>query len=188
MGNFRQQSTKGAASRKSGNWLKEFGLMFLYALIIALLLKGFIVDSRMVPSGSMYPTIEIGDRVVMFRLSYIGDRAPGRGDIVVFEPPPDADEGYDLIKRVIGLPGETLEVKDGSVYIDGAALAEDYLNQAPGYTYGPVVVPEGHYFMMGDNRNNSADSHVWQDPFISEDEIKGRAVCRYWPLSRIGAL
>jgi signal peptidase I len=178
----------GAGSPKKKSWLKDFLLIFLYALVIAIVLKAFIVDSRVVPSSSMYPTIEISDRVVLFRLSYIGERSPQRGDIVVFAPPADSGEKLDLIKRVIGLPGDTLEVKNGSVYIDGVALAEDYLNDTPDYTYGPVTVPEGHYFMMGDNRNNSRDSHAWADPFVSEDQIKGRAVCRYWPPDRIGAI
>ena len=158
------------------------------AILIAVFLKAFIVDSRAIPTTSMVPTIEPGDRVVLSRVSYWGSRAPERGDVVVFSPPEELNENSDLIKRVIGLPGETVEVKNGLVYIDGVALDEPYVNEAPDYAYGPVTVPDDCYLVMGDNRNVSVDSHLWINPFLNEDSIKGKAVCLYWPINRIGAL
>ncbi|MCR4962720.1 MAG: signal peptidase I [Firmicutes bacterium] len=171
-----------------GSFLKETAKVFAMALVIAIVLKMFIVDSRVVPSSSMYPTIEEQDRIVLNKLAYVGDRAPQRGDIVVFKAPEELDSPYDLVKRVIGLPGEMLEVKDGAVYIDGEALQEGYVFEAPGYAYGPVTVPENCYFMMGDNRNHSLDSHYWEEPFVPEQEIKGKVVLRYWPFSSFGVL
>lgn len=188
MGEHRQQSKKAKVKGNKKSAIKDFLLMFLYALIIAALLKTFIIDSRAIPTLSMYPTIDASDRVVLYRLAYIGDKVPERGDIVVFRPPAETGERSDLIKRVIGLPGETVEIKNGSVYIDGTVLTEDYLNAAPDYIYPEVTVPEGHYFMLGDNRNISGDSHVWANPFVSERQIKGQAIYRYWPLNRIGAI
>ena len=170
-------------------WVKEILIIFICALAIAVLIKSFLIDSRVVPSSSMYPTIEIGDRVLMWRLAYAFGGEPERGDIVVFEAPEELHESSDLIKRVMGLPGETIEIKDGTVYIDGEALAEDdYQHATPTYDYGPVTVPQDCYFMMGDNRNKSVDSHEWNDPFISADDIKGKAIFRYWPFSRMGGI
>ncbi len=173
---------------KVKSWIKEFVIILLCAVALAAVIKTFLVDSRSIPTPSMVPTIEEGDRIVLWRLAYAFNGAPERGDIIVFTPPAELNLKYDLIKRVIGLPGETVEIKDGYVYIDGEPLEENYLNAQPNYTYGPVTVPEESYFVMGDNRNNSADSHEWINPFLSEDAIKGKAVFTYWPLSRIGGL
>jgi signal peptidase I len=181
---------KNKQSEKRGFWagVKEILVIFVCAIILAALIKSFIIDSRVIPTTSMVPTIEVGDRVIMWRLAYTFNNEPQRGDIIVFTPPAELNETSDLIKRVIGLPGETVEVKDGYVYINGEALEEDYLKEQPTYTYGPVTVPEDSYFIMGDNRNVSVDSHMWLNPFLSEDEIKGKVIFRYWPLSRIGGL
>ena len=120
-------------------------------------------------------------------MAYTGSKTPERGDIVVFSPN-DNSEGDDLLKRVIGLPGETIEVKDGYVYIDGVALEENYILEQPNYFFAEVTVPENCYFMMGDNRNMSRDSHAWDNPFVPMENIKGKAVCCYWPFSRMGSL
>ncbi|MEG1536866.1 MAG: signal peptidase I [Clostridiales bacterium] len=184
----RQYQHQPAKPAKKNSFLKDMIVIFLSALVIAMVLKLFIVDSRVVPTGSMYPTIEMQDRVILNKLAYIGEKIPQRGDIVVFTAPAEMNSRFDFVKRVIGLPGETLEIKDNAVYINGEALVEDYIYEAPLYTYGPVTVPEDCYFMMGDNRNSSLDSHYWQDPFINEKAIKGKVVCRYWPISQIGVL
>ncbi len=119
-------------------------------------------------------------------------RAPRRGDVVVFRFP--LDPSRDFIKRVIGVPGDTVEVKDEKVYINGAPLVEPYILATPNYTYGPKTVPPGEYFVLGDNRRNSYDSHAWgntcpaqqQCDFVPEDNIIGQAWLSYWPLDAFG--
>ena len=181
-------SEKKPTQKKKGSWVKDIFMIFIMALALALFVKTFLVDSRVVPTASMYPTIEVGDRVLVNKLSYIADRAPQRGDIVVFKAPEEMHSRSDLLKRVIGLPGETVYIHDGTVYIDDVPLEEEYLNERPNYEYGPVTVPDGCYFMLGDNRNNSLDSHRWQEAFTPEEDIKGKVFFRYWPLYRIGEI
>lgn len=183
-----KEAQNGKKKQKKPMTWRDVAMIFFAALALALLLKTFIIDSRAIPSTSMAPTIEVGDRVVLLRFAYAGKSSPARGDIVVFKAPAETNEKSDMIKRVIGLPGETVEVRDGLVYIDGTALDEPYLSEAPAYTYGPVEVPAGCYFVLGDNRNHSVDSHAWRNPFLPEADIKGQAVCCYWPLDRIGGL
>jgi len=160
------------------------------ALVLALLLRLLIAEPRYIPSDSMVPTLEIGDRLVIEKISY-RVRQPLRGDIVVFDPPPLLQElGFTrdqaFIKRVVGEPGQTVQVHSGQVLIDGTPLQEPYIAQPPAYEMPPVVVPEGKFFVMGDNRNNSNDSHVWG--FLPKENIIGRAVFRFYPLRRAGAI
>ncbi len=157
------------------------------AVLIAVLLRTFVVDSRLVPTESMYPTITGNDRVILVKFAYYFDE-PQRGDVVVFASPDEMPDDSDLLKRVIGLPGDTIEVREGLVYINGIPLNESYIAEAPLYEYGPTEVPENSYFMLGDNRNRSNDSHIWTDPFIDEDDIKGEVVLRYWPFDRFGLI
>ncbi len=151
-------------------------LVFVIAIVAATLMKRFIIYNVEVPTGSMENTIEINDRVVTSRLSYL-TKEPSRGDIIVFSYPDD--EELDYIKRIIGLPGETIEGKDGLVYIDGELLEEPYVTEALDSDFGPYEVPEDSYFMMGDNRNNSLDSRFWGNKFVARDKIEGRAVLKY---------
>ena len=137
-----------------------------------------------VGSESMVPTLMVWDRVLINKLAY--DFAePQRGDIVLFESLEGGEE--PLIKRVVGLPGDTLEVRAGTLYVNGRRQREPYVNcrfrnlQPP---YGPIEVPEGHYFMMGDNRGNSADSRVFGP--VPEENLIGEALFRFWPPGRIG--
>jgi signal peptidase I len=160
-------------------WGKDLGI----ALLLALVLKAGVADARKVPTPSMVPTVMPGDRVFMERavLKFTGLH---RGDIVVFTPPVPSEDDY--LKRVIGLPGETVEVKGGKVLVDGKALNEPYIAEQPHYTYGPVTVPAGKILVLGDNRNQSYDSHAWG--LLDESAVHGRAWVRYWPLDRIGLL
>ena len=126
----------------------------------------------------METTIMANDRIIGNRLSYLfGD--PVRGDIIIFKNPDDESVLY--IKRLIGLPGERVEVRDSTVFIDGNPLDEPYLNVETLGEFGPYVVPEGAYFMMGDNRNDSADSRYWKNTYLYRDGIVGKALFRYWP-------
>lgn len=108
--------------------------------------------------------------------------APGRGDVIVFSYPPDPSR--DFIKRVIAVPGEVVEIRNGTVFIDGRPLEENYEADRPNYSLPPTPVPPGHYFVLGDNRNNSSDSHVWG--MVPAENIKGRAWITYWPFRDVG--
>jgi signal peptidase I len=160
-------------------WVKEI----LFAFGIWLLVTTAVGEARVVPSESMEPTIEIGDRLWTDKL-LLRFEPVQRGDIVVFDPPIKSDDPY--IKRVIGLPGDKVEVRQGTVFVNGTALKEPYEAEKPAYIFGPVTVPQGKYLMLGDNRNESYDSHYWG--FVDASKIKSRAVFRFWPLSRLGRL
>ena len=163
--------------------MKELVVTLILAVVIAAILKFFIVDSCRILSESMASTLNTGDRIIVFKLSYLFEE-PERGDIIIFEPPAEMDEGADFIKRIIGLPGETVEVRSGEgVYINGEFLEESYINEIPSYDFGPVTVPENSYIVFGDNRNRSADSHYWSYPFISFEDIDGKALFQYFPFT-----
>lgn len=182
----------------------------LTALLVAVLVKTFLVQPFYIPSESMLPTIEINDRVVVNKLAYrFGE--PQRGDIVVFLNPSLTDEELeetvpeavirsvleavgirtrgedDLIKRVVAVEGETVAVRNGYLEVDGVAYEEPYLASGTVMPdFGPVTVPEEHVFVMGDNRNSSLDGRRFGP--IPVEEIVGEAVVRIWPLDRIGSL
>lgn len=160
--------------------LMEWVIVIEVAVVFAVILNQFIIVNASIPTASMETTIMTGDRVFGNRLAYIKEE-PERGDIVMFKFPDD--ERQLFIKRIIGLPGETLEMKDGKIYIDGSEtpLDEPYLNVVPVGDYGPISIPEDAYFMMGDNRNNSADSRYWSNTFVYRDKIVGKAVLKYFP-------
>lgn len=171
---------------KMKSFIKEAVSTILIAGLITFVLKTYLLDNRIIPSSSMYPTIYAGDMILVNKLVYRFS-PPGRGDIIVFKPHAEVGED-DLIKRVVGLPGETVEVKENRVFINGQPMEESYLNETPQYVFGPVQVPPDHLFVLGDNRNMSFDSHRWQDPFVEITAVKGKAFLRYWPLKRAGRL
>lgn len=158
------------------------------AAILAFGIRTFVAEARYIPSSSMEPTLEINDRLIIEKVSY-RFKDPKRGDVVVFRPT-EALQQQDytdaFIKRVIGLPGETVEVSNGQVFINGEAISEQYIEEEPKYDYGPVEVPEDQYLVLGDNRNNSYDSHFWG--FVPREKLIGRAVVRFWPVDRIGSI
>ncbi|PSB58122.1 signal peptidase I [Chamaesiphon polymorphus] len=161
--------------------LKVLGLSAIFSLGF----RTFIAEARYIPSGSMEPTLQINDRLIIDKISY-DFSPPTRGDMVVFNPTRTLrqEKFHDaFIKRVIGLPGETVAVRNGRVYINGSALTETYIAAKPDYRFGPVMVPANSYLVLGDNRNNSYDSHYWG--FVPRHDIIGRAVLRFWPLNRL---
>ncbi|MGI6684739.1 MAG: signal peptidase I [Bacillota bacterium] len=171
---------------KVKRFIREMIFTIIIAGLITFIIKFYFLDNRIIPTSSMYPTIYAGDMVFVNKLVYRFS-VPQRGDIIVFEPHEEVSKD-DLIKRIIALPGETVEIKDHQVFINGEAIEEPYLNEAPQYDFGPVEVPKEHLFVLGDNRNMSFDSHRWPDPFLEISSVKGKAFFRYWPLKRIGRL
>jgi signal peptidase I len=177
-----------APPRRTRKALIEWGAILVVAVVAAVLLRTFVIQPYFIPSGSMEPTLRVGDKVLVDKLSY-HMHAVHRGDVIVFKKPPnDYSPGIkDLIKRVIGLPGETISAANGQVDIDGRPLKEPWLPK--GVTtadFGPVHIPVGDYFVMGDNRGNSADSRVIGP--ISGSLIVGRAFLIVWPIGHISTL
>lgn len=169
------------------DFVKEMASILIIAFILAMVLRTFVIEGRIIPSGSMLNTIQLQDRVMVFKFVY-WFKEPVRGDIIVFKPPEGIGQKDDLIKRLIGLPGDTVQVKkDDAVYINGKALDEPYLKEKPNYDFGPVTVPPNSFFMMGDNRNSSYDSHLW-NTWLTRDHIKGKAFMTYWPIKHMQML
>ena len=182
---------------KRRSFLLELGLVFLCAMVVALLIRAFALQTFSIPSESMVPTLQVGDRVLVNKLAYTMGGGIERGDVIVFARPKndvseDPNAPDDLIKRVIALPGEVVEARGGIVYVDGKPLDEQgddgYLpsdivtNNVP----MPVTVPPGQVFVMGDNRERSRDSRFFGA--IAEDSVVGRAVAVVYPFSRAGSL
>ena len=168
--------------KKKSLWkeLWEYVKMILFVVIVVLIVDNFLLINAVIPSESMEETIMTGDRIFGNRLAYLFEE-PERFDIVIFKYPDD--ESQRFIKRVIGLPGETVEIREGKVYIDGSEtpLDDSFTPETPVGDYGPYTVPEGCYFMLGDNRNNSKDSRMWDNPYVKKEKILGKAVLRYFP-------
>jgi signal peptidase I len=164
--------------------------ILVIALGLALLIRTFIAEPRYIPSESMVPTLFTGDRLVVEKISYYL-HPPQPGDIVVFAPPPQLQEqGFKedqaFIKRVIGLGGDRVKVSQGKVYINDRALNEPYIAEPPNYELPAITVPTNELFVMGDNRNNSNDSHIWG--FLPQGNIVGRACFRFWPIEHFGGV
>ncbi|HLV10121.1 MAG TPA: signal peptidase I [Halanaerobiales bacterium] len=163
--------------------VKEFIQSLVIAGILAFFIITFVAQSFVVDGQSMEPTLYNGERLFVNKFIY-RFHPPERYDIIVFTP--RGAPGNKFIKRVIGLPGETIVIRDGVTYVDGKALQEDYLNEAMQADYGPYEIPENSVFVMGDNRNHSADSRIL--PYVGYVEyssISGKAFWLYWPLNRI---
>jgi signal peptidase I len=179
-------------------WIKEAAVVVVVAVLVAVLLRAFVVQTFFIPSGSMEPTLQIGDRILVNKLSY-HFHGVDRGNIVVFSRPPTENCGgpevNDLVKRVIGLPGDVISLSNGYVYVDGKKLDESWLPASEqGITVAgpagnssnlarPYRVPADNYFVMGDNRTDSCDSRYWGP--INRSLIVGKVELRVWPLSTL---
>ena len=162
----------------------------ILAISTALFIRTFIAEARWNPSESMVPTLQKYDKLIVDKVSYHFDE-PQRGDIIIFSPTetikkdnPNLKDAF--LKRIIGLPGEKVEVKEGKVFINDRPLQENYIEAPPQYQYGPFTVPPNSYFVLGDNRNNSYDSHFWG--FVPRENIIGRASEIFFPIERAGSL
>jgi signal peptidase I len=187
-----------AAKPRRKSLVREYGEAIVVAVLLALVIRAFVVQAFTIPSGSMMDTLLVGDYILVNKFLYgpeipftdahlPGLRSPSRGDIIVFKYP--NDETRDFIKRIIAVGGETVQVKDNRAYVDGKALDEPYVRPGSvsttpaghcGYLYGcdPIVVPRGAFFVMGDNRDNSQDSRYWG--FVKAEKIRGKAFLIYW--------
>lgn len=164
--------------------LWEYIKMIIFVVVVVFIVNNVLLINAKIPSESMEDTIMTGDRIFGNRLAYI-NKDPQRFDIVIFKYPDDETQLF--IKRVIGLPGEAVEIRDGKVYIDGAEtpLDDSFTPEPPQGNWGPEVVPEGSYFMLGDNRNRSKDSRFWTNTFVKKEKILGKAVLRYFPSPKL---
>ena len=150
-------------------------LTIVIFLLVRVALQNFRVDGQ-----SMEPNLHNDEYILVDKVDYMF-HGPGRGDIVVFHADPAGSPDKDFIKRVIGLPGETVQVKNATVYINGHALSEKYVLQRPDYTLPPRRIPKDDYFVLGDNRNNSFDSSKWPSTWLPRRDIIGKALISYWP-------
>jgi signal peptidase I len=162
------------------SWIKTV----VFALVFALFITRVVIVNATIPTGSMEDTIMTNDRIVAFRLAYLASE-PERFDVIVFKYPDD--EEVLFVKRIIGLPGETVEIREGKVYVNGSdiPLQDSFTKNTDIGNAGPYEVPDGSYFMLGDNRGNSADSRSWENKFLSKDKILGKVVFRYFPRIKI---
>mmetsp|Transcript_3475 Transcript_3475/g.6524 ORF Transcript_3475/g.6524 Transcript_3475/m.6524 type:complete len:281 (-) Transcript_3475:1533-2375(-) len=178
------------------NWVERFMKdpkwddfrTFTASFAVALFVRFFVMEPRFIPSTSMFPTFDIGDQLLVEKVSNLV-KAPEVGDVVVFKAP-DAlvERGFTpsdvFIKRVVGAEGDKVFIKDGEVFVNGIRQDETFTAERPNYEWGPATVPSGSVMVLGDNRNNSFDSHLWG--FLPRRNIIGKAVLRYWPLTRVG--
>jgi signal peptidase I len=180
---------------KSANFWKDTAQVLGLTVALAMGFRVAVAQAYYLPpSGSMEPTLQNYDRVIVDKLSYRFQK-PQRFDIVVFEPNdavikgcglPSDKQNISLIKRVIGLPGDRVEISEGITYINGTALPEPYLGKSAEYDLPPTTVPNNAYFVLGDNRNNSCDGHIWG--FVPQQNIIGKATLRFWPLAHFGKI
>lgn len=158
-------------------FMKQWLPSIVIAVVISLFVRTYVAEAMRVPTGSMIPTIQINDRLIVEKMLWM--TTLDHGDIVVFTPPVAEDENKRYVKRLIGMPGDTVEIKDGALYRNGAQVNEPYLNERMEYNFGPVTVPEDHYFFLGDNRNISYDAHLWDTPFVSKDKLIGKVIADF---------
>lgn len=166
-------------TKRRRSFLREIIETVILTAVIFLTVRAALQNFR-VQGASMEPNLHSNEYILVDKVDYLL-HSPQRGDIIVFHAVPAGQPDSDFIKRVIGLPGETVAVHNGTVYIDGHGLREKYIKERPAYAFGPKTVPKNDYFVLGDNRNNSFDSHFWSHSFLPRHDIIGKALVSYWP-------
>ncbi len=165
---------KNSITKEVINWI----FTIIACVVIARMINSFIIVNARVPSASMETTIMTNDRLVANRLAYVFDE-PEAGDVIVFIAPDDHEKLF--IKRVIGTPGDRVDIIDGDLYINTELVQEPYIKEPMVGDFGPYYVPEDNYFVLGDNRNNSLDARFWANTYVPEDTILGKAMFTYYP-------
>ena len=163
-----------------GTEIRDWVISIAVAVALAMFIRTFVVELYLVDGPSMMPTLEHQQRLVVNKFIY-RMRAPERGEILIFQYP--RDKSRDFIKRVIAVPGDTIEIRDHNVYVNGELQNEDYILAKSRMDYPKTTIPEGHVFVMGDNRNNSEDSRFPDVGFVPYGLLKGKAMLVFWPLS-----
>ena len=173
--NDRKRQTGNSTLREFLSYVK----IIVIAVAIAFICNQFIIVNAKVPTGSMKDTIMEGNRLIGFRLSYLFSD-PKRLDVVIFKYPDDETQNY--VKRIIGLPGDIVVIKEGKVYVNDVMLDEPYIKEPMAVNSQVLTysVPKGCYFMMGDNRNNSLDSRFWKNTYVAENKILAKAIFKYY--------
>jgi signal peptidase I len=181
----RERRARRRIPRKSGGVIEFVVILLISFALVFGFVRPFVVEAFYIPSQSMVPTLRVGDRVLVNKFIYRFSE-PQRGDIVVFRSVEGG--GEDLIKRVVGVPGDEISVRGGTLYVNGERQREPYVNKKfpDRSTFARTTVPQGHYFMMGDNRANSRDSRFFGP--VPKKNIEGEAFLRFWPPDRIGNL
>lgn len=151
--------------------MKQYLPSILIALVVSIFVRTYVAEAMKVPTGSMIPTIQINDHLIVEKMMWM--TSLNHGDIIVFQAP---EEDKKYVKRLIGLPGDEIEVKDGELYRNKTIVNESYIQEKMNYNFGPVVVPANKYLFLGDNRNVSFDSHAWEYPFIDYDKLIGKVM------------
>ena len=162
-----------------GEEIKDWVVSIVIAVVLAMIIRTFVVELYLVDGPSMRPTLQHAQRLVVNKFIY-HFRAPEKGEVLIFRYPKDPSR--DFIKRVIAVPGDTIEIKDGNVFVNGELQNEDYILSKCRGDYPKSTIPEGHIFVMGDNRNNSEDSRFPDVGFVPFELIKGKAMVVFWPL------
>lgn len=184
-----------SSTSNSSSWIsinKDDIITIVGAVAVSYIIRMVIAEPRFIPSLSMFPTFDVGDRLVAEKITYRFQRPPKPGDVIIFHPTEGVGKGPGFlddnvfIKRVVAVEGDTVEVRNGKLIVNGVARDEPYIYERPKYTLDPVTIPKDCIFVMGDNRNNSYDSHLWGP--LPKENVIGRAVWKYWPLTKWGAL
>lgn len=181
-----KREERGVFMKSVTKKILDWVIIIVVAFAINFVLRTFLISNIVIPSPSMVPTINVGDRMFVSQIFNV-DKLE-YGDIIVFHPPVKGEEEKQYIKRFIGKEGDIIQVKDGALYRNGEKISEPYIAEKMNYEFGPVTIPKGKVFVMGDNRNDSYDSHLWDEPFLDKKEITGLAGFRFYPFNRMGTM